>query len=218
MPWARLPVLVATRGVRREPPSDPVRVTTRRGPSPTLVGGGGGGGSGDGQVDEARGGIDTDARLRRRVGAVVAAAAAAVARRPAAAPAHVAQQLAVGGPPALRHEPQPGEALAEVLGQHAVQDRVDDRVEQREQQAGDEVVRPQEEVGVLRVPAPVHVDQAHDRRDRQPHHQHDQHVDQQHANHVRVLPVPELLVPCLQRRRRRRRALLPGKLAGGCAG
>lgn len=89
-----------------------------------------------------------------------------VAGRPAAAPAHVVQQLAVHGPPASRYEPQPGETLAEVLGQHAVQDRVDDGVEQREQQAHDEVVRPQEVVRVLRVPATVHVDQAHHHRDR----------------------------------------------------
>lgn len=118
-----------------------------------------------------------------------------VAGRPAAAAAHVVQQLAVHGAPALRDEPQPREALAEVLGQHAVQDGVDDRVEQREQQPHDEVVRSQEVARVLRGPAAVHVDQAHDHRDRQPHHQHHDHVDQQHADHVHVLPVPELLVP-----------------------
>lgn len=153
--------------------------------SPTFVGAGRRSERGRvGQLDHGRGA----AGLRRRV-------AVAVARRPAAAAAHVIQQLAVRGPPALRYEPQPGETLAEVFGQHAVQDGVDDGVEQREQQPDDEVVRPQEEPGVLGVPAAVHVDQAHHHRDRQPHHQHHDHVDQQHAHHPHVLPVPELLVP-----------------------
>lgn len=160
--------------------------STATGCSPTLVRSGRRSDRGDREFDHGGG----TARPHHRV-------AVAVAGRPeaAAALAQVVQQLAVHGAPALRDEPQPGEALAEVLGQHAVQDGVDDGVEQREHQSHDEVVRPQEEARVLRVPAAVHVDQAHHYRHRQPHDQHHDHVDEQHAHHVHVLPVPEFLVP-----------------------
>lgn len=153
------------------------------GTSPTLVGGGRRRDRGGRQLDHGR----RAAGLQCRVVVAVAGSPGTLAG--------VVQQLPVHGPPALRYEPQPGEALAEVLGQHAVQDRVDDRVEQREQQAHDEVVRPQEVARVLRVPAAVHVDQAHHDGDRQPHHQHHDHVDQQHTHHAHVFPVPEFLVP-----------------------
>lgn len=155
----------------------------RVGTSPTLVGGGRRRDRRGRKLDHGR----RTAGLECRVVVAVAGSPSTLAG--------VVQQFPVHGPPALRYEPQPGETLAEVLGQHAVQDRVDDRVEQREQQAHDEVVRPQEVARVLRVPAAVHVDQAHHNSNRQPHHQHHDHVDQQYTHHAHVFPVPELLVP-----------------------